>query len=112
MADRGFTVKEMLKELNIELYIPPFLQGREQLPSEEVQKGRNIASLRIHVERAIGHIKTFLILKQTLPISMARLTNQFVSVCAFLSNFHPALVPLPPSCEDSDMEQYFMQVSD
>ena len=112
MADRGFTVKEMLKELNIELNIPPFLQGRKQLPSEEVQKGRKIASLRIHVERAIGRIKTFSILKQTIPISMARLTNQIVSVCAFLSNFYPALVPLPPSCEDSDVEQYFMQLSD
>ena len=73
MSDRGFTVKEMLKEL------PPFLQGRQQLPREEVQKGRKIASLRIHVERAIGRIKTFSILKQTIPISMARLTNEIVS---------------------------------
>ena len=112
MADRGFTVKEMLKELNIELNIPPFLQGRQQLPQEEVQKGRKIALLRIHVERAIGRIKTFSILKQTIPISMARLTNQIVSVCAFLSNFHPALVPLPPLSEDSDVEQYFMELSD
>ena len=114
MADRGFTVKEMLKELNIELNIPPFLQGREQLPSKEVQKGRKISSLRIHVERAIGRIKCFSILKQTIPLSMARLTNQIVSVCAFLSNFHPALVPLPPSCEDTDVnvEAYFMQLSE
>ena len=107
MADKCFTVKEMLKELNIELNIPPFLQGRQQLPQEEVQKARKIPSLRIHVERAIGRIKTFSILKQTIPISMARLTNQIVSVCTFLSNFHPALVPLPP-----DVEQYFMQLSD
>lgn len=112
MADRGFTVKEMLKKLNIELNIPPFLQGRYQLPSEEVQKGRKIASLRIHVERAIGRKKCFSILKQTIPIPMARLTNQIVSICAFLSNFHPALVPLPPSCEESDVEEYFMQLSD
>ena len=111
MADRGFTVKDMLKELNIELNIPPFLQGRQQLPPE-VQKGRKIASLRIHVERAIGRIKIYSILKQTIPISMARLVNQVVSVCAFLSNFQPALVPLPPSSEDSDVEQYFADISD
>ena len=108
MADKCFTVKEMLKELNIELNIPPFLQGRQQLPQEEVQKGSKMASLRIHVERAISRIKTFSILKQTIPISMARLTNQIASVCTFLSNLHPALVPLPPSSEDSDVEQYFM----
>ena len=53
MADRGFTIREMLKELDIELNIPPFMQGRE------IQEGRTIASLRIHVERAIGRIKTF-----------------------------------------------------
>ena len=111
MADRGFTMKDTLKELDIELNLPPFLQGQEQLPPE-VQKGRKIASLCIHVERAIGCIKTFSILKQTIPISMARLTNQIVSVYAFLSKFHPALVPLPPLCEDSDVDQCFKQLSD
>lgn len=111
MADRGFTIKDMLKELNIDLNIPPFLEGRHQLPAAEVEQGRKIASLRIHVERAIGRLKTFSILKQTIPISMARLTNQIVCVCAFLSNFHPALVP-PPQHEESDVQQYFEQLSD
>ena len=27
MADRGFTIKDMLKELNIELNLPPFMEG-------------------------------------------------------------------------------------
>ena len=63
MADRGFTIKVRLKELNIELNIPPFLDGRSQLPAQEIQLGRKIASLRIHVERAIGRIKTYSILK-------------------------------------------------
>lgn len=89
MADRGFTVKDMLRELNIELNIPP---GRQQLPYQEIEEGRIIASLRIHVERAIGRIKTFEICKGTIPLSMARICNQIVCVCAFLSNFQPALV--------------------
>ena len=109
MADRGFTIKDMLKELNIDLNIPPFLEGRHQLPAAEVEQGRKIASLRIHVERAIGRLKTFSILKQTIPISMARLMNQIV--CAFLSNFHPALVPPPQQCEESDVQHYFEQLS-
>ena len=112
MADRGFTIKDMLKELNIDLNIPPFLEGRHQLPAAEVEQGRKIASLRIHVERAIGRLKTFSILKQTIPISMARLVNQIVCVCAFLSNFHPALVPPPQQCEESDVQHYFEQLSD
>ena len=27
MADRGFTIKDFLKEINVELNIPPFLEG-------------------------------------------------------------------------------------
>jgi len=77
-----------------------------------VDKGRKVASLRIHVERAIGRMKIFSILKQTIPISMARLTNQIVFVCAFLSNFQPALVALPAEQSDSTVEDYFEQLSD
>lgn len=78
MADRGFTVKDMLKALNIDPNMPPFMEGRKQLPVEEVVEGRRIASLRIHVERAIGRMKNFL--KGTIPISMARVVNQIVCV--------------------------------
>ena len=94
MADRGFTIQRDLHPLGITLNIPPFMEGRDQLPAEEVQKGRQIASLRIHVERVIGRIKNFSILTSTLPLSMARLSNQIVCVCAWLTNFHPAVVPL------------------
>ena len=51
------------------------------MPAREVQEGRHIALLRIHVERAIGGMKTFSILKETLPVSLARLSNQIVCVC-------------------------------
>ena len=49
MADEGFTVKDLFKSLGVELNIPPFLEGRQQSPSKEVESGRMIASLRIHV---------------------------------------------------------------
>ena len=59
MTDRGFTIKDMLKQLKIDLDLPPFIEVRRQLPSAEVQEGRNIASLCIHVERAIGRLNNF-----------------------------------------------------
>ena len=31
MADRGFTFKDMLKDLNIDLTIPPFLKNSEDI---------------------------------------------------------------------------------
>ena len=109
MADRGFTIKDLLQELNIQLNIPPFLEGRQQLPSPEIEEGRKIASLRIHVERAIGRIKTFGICSSKIPLSMARITNQLVCVCGFLSNFQPALVPPQFNEEiiESDIDDYF-----
>ena len=80
MVDRGFTIKDQLKEINVELNIPPFLDGRQQLPADEVKRGRQIASLRIHVERAIGRIKQFAILQGNFPLSMVRQVNHIVCV--------------------------------
>ena len=112
MADRGFTIKDMLHDLGIDLNLPPFMEGRKQLPANEVQRGKTIASLRIHVERAIGRIKTYSILQGTLPITLARLSNQIVCVCAYLSNFQPALVPGPEPIDESDVDEYFQGLHD
>ena len=76
MADRGFTIKDMLQEIGVDLNIPPFLEGRKQLPAEEVKKGRQIASVQIHVEHAIGRIKNFSILKGNFPLSMIQFADQ------------------------------------
>ena len=118
MADRGFTIKDMLDNIGVKLNIPPFMEGRKQLPASEVREGRKIASVRIHVERAIGRIKSFQILKHTIPITLAGLSNQIVTVCAFLSNFKPVLVPPAELyAEDefdssSDVEDYFAELSE
>ena len=112
MTDRGFTIKDMLKDLGIDLNIPPFLEGRRQLPSTEVEAGRKIASVRIHVERAIGRMNWFGILKGTIPISLAQLTNHIVYVCAFLTNFGPALVSSPEVSSEDDVDAYFGEISE
>ena len=115
MADKGFTIKDLLADLNVQLNIPPFLDSKKQLPLQDVQAGRRIASLRIHVERAIGRIKTYSILKGTIPLTMARVINQIIYVCAFLTNFQPALVPLSDDCKlpsERDVDEYFLQLSD
>ena len=87
MADHGFTIRDQLSTINVGLNVPPFMEGRARLPSEEVQRGRKIASLRIHVERVIGRIKNYSIIKDTLPLTLSRIANQIVSVCAWLVNF-------------------------
>ena len=109
MADRGFTVRDMLSEKGVSLNIPPFMENRQQLPAEEVQRGRKIASLRIHVERAIGRIKHYRIIGTTFPVSMIRLADMVVSVC--VTNFEPVLVPSPvDGHEEDEVDQYFKSV--
>ena len=56
MADRGFEIEDILPD-NVSLNIPPFKGGKSQLSSAEVEETMSIASVRIHVERAIGRIK-------------------------------------------------------
>ena len=118
MADRGFTIKDMLDDIGVKLNIPPFMKGRKKLPASEVSEGRKIASVRIHVERAIGRIKSFQILKHTISITLAGLSNQIVTICAFLSNFKPVLVPpAEPYSEEefnssSDVNDYFAELSE
>ena len=65
---------DMLRDIGIELNIPPFLEGDAKLPPKEVQEGR-IASVRIHVERAISLMNNFAILPGTFPTSMSRIIN-------------------------------------
>lgn len=53
MANKGFTVENLLKPLGVSLNIPAFLHEREQVTNEEVTESQTIASVWIHVEQAI-----------------------------------------------------------
>ena len=58
MADRGFTIADLLEMKGVTLNIPP-MKVHDQLSETELITTRRIAALRIHVERAIGRIKNF-----------------------------------------------------
>ena len=91
MADKGFDIADNLPE-GVGLNIPPFLRGKDNLSIEEEKETRKIASVRIHVERAISRIKTFRILSTVFPISMAAELNKIWVICAYLTNFLPPLI--------------------
>ncbi|KAK3107488.1 hypothetical protein FSP39_015657 [Pinctada imbricata] len=97
MADRGFLIRDLLLERHAKLIIPPFTQkcatGKgKRLSANDVIKTRNIARLRIHVERAIERIKNFHILSDTMPLNLKPIANQMLTVCAFLCNLQGPLV--------------------
>ena len=67
MADRGFDIEEDLLLRGVHLNMPPFLRNKSQLSEKELIVTRRIASLRIHVERAMERIKIFTFLIEVYP---------------------------------------------
>lgn len=104
LADRGFLIKDILGVLQAKLIIPAFTKGKNQLHPLDIEMTRNIAHVRIHVERIIGMLKNkFSIFKDTIPISMIKKGNdpenlnildKTVIVCCAFINVSPPIVPL------------------
>lgn len=90
MADRGFTIDDILPP-GVTLNVPPRLNDSGQLTESERTTTRRIASVRIHVERAMERIKNYQIL-HNVPNSMHNKINQVFFVCSVLTNFLPPLV--------------------
>ena len=91
MADKGFTIQELLP-VDVSLNIPPFLGSSAQMPASDVVKTQEIASLRIHVERAINKIKNFRIWESVIPLSLIDIANQMWTVCAHLCNLQDPII--------------------
>ncbi|KAK3926628.1 Putative transposase for insertion sequence element IS112 [Frankliniella fusca] len=92
MADRGFTVQDLFAHRNVAVNIPSFLKGQAQLPGLKLLQDRKLASKRVHIERVIGLVKTFKILKKELPAYYVPLGSQITFICCMLCNFREGIV--------------------
>lgn len=97
MADRGFTIQDLLLPKKACLIIPPFTRkckwGKgKKLNQSEIKSTRDIAQTRIHVERAIGRLKTFRLLSRIIPLKMKENISEIVSVACALCNLQAPLV--------------------
>ena len=92
MAVRGFTIQNELGPLKIELSIPSFLGGRVQLTEAEVKESQTIASVRIHVVRAITRIKKFKEALNQIPLILHSSVNHIWTVSCILCNFLSPLI--------------------
>ena len=91
MADKGFLLDSHCKSRNITLNEPPRLGKDSQLATADMVETRRIASLRVHVERVMERIENYRIL-DFFDSHYFGIADAIVFVCAFLSNFQPALV--------------------
>lgn len=91
LADRGFLIKEDVARRGARLVVPALTRGKKQLPAREAEEARQISRIRIHVERAIGRLKVYRILRDRLPVSLLRYATSVVNICAALTNMRPRL---------------------
>lgn len=93
MADRGFNIQELLASKGVKVNVPPYMNEAGQFTEQEMLNTRRIASLRIHVERAIERIKNYHIL-DFIPITVCKngLVDMIFFNCAMFTNFLPPLV--------------------
>ena len=92
MTDCGFTIEELLAPPGVGLNTPPIIGHRSQMDGTEVVETQQIASLRIHIERAIRRVKEFDIVNGVIPASLEGSVNQIWTVCALLTNFQSQLL--------------------
>ena len=64
------------------LNVPPKRNKDGAWTAAQVEKTR-VAELWIHVERCIGRAKNYAILNNTIPLSVAAVHNDIVTVCCF-----------------------------
>lgn len=102
LADRGFTVHELVSLHHAFLKVPDFTRGKKKLHPKEVENTREIATVRIHVERVIGTIRNKCkILNGPIPISLLNVEycnksffDYVVKVCCIIVNLCDNVVPL------------------
>ncbi len=97
MADRGFTIGDLLLQRGAKLHIPPFTRKKEggngkTLNQIEITKTRDVASLRIHVERTIEHMKNYKLLSRIMDFNLWPLLDQLMVIVSVLCNMEPPLL--------------------
>lgn len=91
LADKGFLVHDLLPP-GVRLNIPSFLDSSTRQFSEgQVSWSRNIATKRVHVERAIGRMKRYCILSK-IPHDYRKHALIFVKCIAALVNLQNPLI--------------------
>ena len=76
LADRGFDIKESVGLYCAKVTMPSFTKGKKQWSRIKVEQSRQIAIVRIHVERVIGLVhQKYKILQGTQPVTKRQVNS-------------------------------------
>ena len=77
--------------------------GKVQFTAEEVTASRKVSAARIHVERTIGYVKNYRILRNKVPVEMLPYLSDVFFVCAQLTNLLPVFL--------REVDQHFINLT-
>ncbi|XP_037872296.1 uncharacterized protein LOC119629683 [Bombyx mori] len=95
MADRGFKhVEQYLHRERVQLVRPPSVTTGEKLSRAEARETKQIASLRIHVERVIRRLREFNMLKPhaCLNHNLIKVLDDVITIACGLINLQDSLI--------------------
>ena len=88
-------MQDLFLSHQVKVVFPPFKGKQAQFSTEQVFKLMHVAKARIYIERAIGRMKEFDLLKDELPLSLLDLPDDIWTVQGFsLILFRGATFPL------------------
>ncbi|XP_061822735.1 uncharacterized protein [Nerophis lumbriciformis] len=100
LADRGFDIADSVGMCCAQVNIPSFTRGKSQLSPIDVETTRQIARVRIHVERVIGLVRNkYTMLQDKLPIDFLMCdegvptVDKIATVACALTNMCESVVP-------------------
>ncbi|KAL3279859.1 hypothetical protein HHI36_017365 [Cryptolaemus montrouzieri] len=95
MADREFKhVEVCLRKMGVLLVQPPSVVSGVKLTKAEAKETKQIASLRIHVERVIRRLREFNMLKPhaCLNLSLVKVLVDVITIACGLINIQDSLI--------------------
>lgn len=102
MVDKGFAIVQECNSAGVKVHIPAKKKG-SQFSKDVAIHTRNVASARVHVERVIGRLRQYSIMRQPIKTHLFGCTDMIVRICCGLVNLQtPVLADdkfLPESVE-------------
>lgn len=95
MADRGFKhVEQYLRKQGVHLVRPPSVATGTKLSKHEARETKQIASLRIHVERVIRRLREFSMLKPhaCVNLNLVKVLDDVITIACGLINLQDSLI--------------------